>query len=123
MISVSRLPKPLVPVRLAAWARTAGTWLRPALKIRSIWPVITPAGRAALLVAAGAWLLGLRLGWQELFLAAACAAIALVLAIGFVLGRPTLETGLELKPGQGHRGDAGRLAWWLPTRPGPGCAR
>jgi len=36
-------------------------------------------------IAVAAWLLGLRLGWQELFLVAACCLIALVIAVGFVL--------------------------------------
>src|ERR1700683_4558337 len=82
MIPVSRLPRPVVP-----------------------------AARAALLVPAGAWLLGLRLGWQELFLAAACCVIALLLAIGFVIGRPTLEGGIDLQPARVSVGtpSAGRL--------------
>jgi hypothetical protein len=43
-------------VREAAGA--AGSRLRPG------WQVITPAGRAALLVTVAAWLLGVELGWQ-----------------------------------------------------------
>lgn len=98
MIPVSRLPRPVVPARLADVARTGGRF-------------VTPVGRAALLVAAGAWLLGLRLGWQELFLAAACCVIALLLAIGFVIGRPTLEVGIDLQPARVSVGtpSAGRL--------------
>ena len=55
-------------------------------RARPAWQVTTPAGRAALLVAVAAWLLGIRLGWQELFLVAACCALALLIAVGFVIG-------------------------------------
>jgi uncharacterized protein (DUF58 family) len=58
--------------------------------------VTTPAGRGVLVVAAAAWLLGIQLGWQELFLVAACCLIALLIAVGFVVGRPSLEIGIEL---------------------------
>ncbi len=76
-----------------------------------MWQATTPAGRAAIGVAAGAWLLGLRLGWQELFLVAACCAIALVVAVGFVLGRPSLDISIELDPARVSVGSpaAGRL--------------
>jgi uncharacterized protein (DUF58 family) len=79
--------------------------------LRSAWRVVTPLGRAVILIAIGGWLLGLRLGWQELFLAAACAAIALVLAVGFVLGRPTLDVSIDLHPARVTVGTpaAGRL--------------
>ena len=56
----------------------------------------TPAGRGVLAVALAAWLLGIRLGWQELFLLAACCLIALVIAVAFVIGRPSLDIGIEL---------------------------
>jgi len=39
--------------------------------VQPAWQATTPAGRGALAVAMGAWLLGLRLGWQELFLVSA----------------------------------------------------
>ena len=74
--------------RLAPVARA----LRPA------WRAMTPAGRAALVVAVAAWILGVRLGWQELFLVAACCAIALLIAVGFVIGRPSLDITIELDP-------------------------
>jgi uncharacterized protein (DUF58 family) len=97
MISVSRLPRPGVPARLAAAAQAAGSALSPLLRaVRPAWQTITPAGRAAAVVAVGAWLAGLRLGWQELFLAAACCTIALLVAIGFVAGRPALDVRIAL---------------------------
>jgi uncharacterized protein (DUF58 family) len=57
------------------------------------------------------WLLGLRLGWQELFLAAACCAIALAVAVGFVIGRPSLDIEIELDPSRVKAGEKamGRL--------------
>lgn len=87
--------------RLAQATRT----LRPA------WRTLTPAGRAALAVAVAAWLLGLRLGWQELFLVAACCVIALLIAVGFVTGRPALDVVIELDPQRVSVGTpaAGRL--------------
>ena len=41
-------------------------------RLRPAWQVTTPAGRAALFVAVVAWMAGVQLGWQELFLVAAC---------------------------------------------------
>jgi uncharacterized protein (DUF58 family) len=61
-----------------------------------LWHVTTPAGRGVLVVAVAAWLLGLRLGWQELFLVAACCLIALLIAVCFVIGRPSLDVSIEL---------------------------
>jgi uncharacterized protein (DUF58 family) len=73
--------------------------LTPATRVvRPAWRMLTPAGRAALLVAGAAWILGVRLGWQELFLVAACCAIALLIAVGFVIGRPSLDIAIELDP-------------------------
>ncbi len=71
----------------------------------------TPAGRAALFVAVAAWLLGVRLGWEELFLVAACCVLALLIAVGFVIGRPSLDIAIELDPARVSVGApaAGRL--------------
>ena len=74
----------------------AGTWEPLRRMISKVFQVITPAGRGVLAVAVTAWLLGIRLGWQELFLVAACCLIALVIAVGFVIGRPSLDIGIEL---------------------------
>jgi uncharacterized protein (DUF58 family) len=87
----------------------ATTWLRN--RLRPAWQVTTPAGRAALLVAVAAWLLGIRLGWAELFLVAACCVLALLIAVGFVIGRPSLDIAIELDPARVSVGApaAGRL--------------
>jgi uncharacterized protein (DUF58 family) len=91
-------------------ARTAGGTataltdrLAPVLRaarsvVRRVWRVTMPAGRAAVIVMVAAWVLGLRLGWQELFLVAACCLIALLIAVGFVAGRPSLDIVIELDP-------------------------
>jgi uncharacterized protein (DUF58 family) len=94
--SLSRLTERLAPVTRR---------LRPAGRL------LTPAGRATLIVALAAWVLGLRLGWQELFLVAACCAIALLIAAGFVIGRPALDVSIELDPARVSVGTpaAGRL--------------
>ena len=92
-------------VRLAPALRAA----RPVM--RSVWQVTTPAGRAAVIVMVAAWVLGVRLGWQELFLVAACCLIALLIAVGFVAARPGLSTAIELDPARVSVGApaAGRL--------------
>jgi uncharacterized protein (DUF58 family) len=58
-----------------------------------------------------AWVLGVRLGWQELFLVAACCLIALLIAVGFVAGRPSLDISIELDAARVSVGSpaAGRL--------------
>ncbi|MGH3276883.1 MAG: DUF58 domain-containing protein [Streptosporangiaceae bacterium] len=90
--------------------------LAPALRaarpfVRGAWQVTTPAGRAAVIVMVAAWVLGVRLGWQELFLVAACCLIALLIAAGFVAGRPSLNIAIELDPARVSVGApaAGRL--------------
>lgn len=79
--------------------------------LRPAWRMLTPAGRATLVVAVAAWLLGLRLGWQELFLVTACCGLALLIAAGFVVGRPSLDIAIELDPARVSAGTpaAGRL--------------
>jgi uncharacterized protein (DUF58 family) len=113
MASSRRQPfRPQVPPRLRAAAQAVRSRPEPALRaIRPAWRAITPVGRAAMAVGAGAWLLGLRLGWQELFLVAACCAIALLIAVGFVLGRHGLDISIELDPARVSVGSpaAGRL--------------
>lgn len=94
----------------AALSRAEG--VKPVLRaVRPVWQGVTPAGRAILAVGVAAWLLGLRLGWQELFFVAACCLIALLLAAAFVVGRPGLDVSIELDPARVSVGSpaAGRL--------------
>ncbi|HEY3881293.1 MAG TPA: DUF58 domain-containing protein, partial [Trebonia sp.] len=79
--------------------------------LRPAWGLLTPAGRGTLVIAVATWLLGVQLGWQELFLVAACCAIALLIAGGFVIGRPSLDVAIELEPARVSVGTpaAGRL--------------
>jgi uncharacterized protein (DUF58 family) len=73
--------------------------LGPAIgAVRPVWRMLTPAGRGTLFVAVAAWTAGTQLGWQELFLVAACCAIALLIAVAFVVGRPALDISIELDP-------------------------
>jgi uncharacterized protein (DUF58 family) len=78
---------------------------------RKGWKACTPAGRSAIVACVACWLLGLRLGWEELFLAAACCLIAMVIAAGFMLGKPGLDITVELDPSRVTAGQpaAGRL--------------
>jgi uncharacterized protein (DUF58 family) len=75
------------------------------------WKATTPAGRSAVVTCVACWALGVRLGWAELFLVAACCGIALLIAIGFVLGKPSLDITVELDPSRVTVGQpaAGRL--------------
>ena len=106
-----RLPDSALSADRLTWrARLAGGRLTGALsalrtRVRPGWQVITPAGRATLFVAVVAWLLGVRLGWQELFLVAACCVLALLIAVGFVIGRPSLDIAIELDPARVSVGD------------------
>jgi uncharacterized protein (DUF58 family) len=87
--------------RLAPVGTLARKWMK----------ACTPVGRSAIVVCVACWLLGLRLGWAELFLVAACCGIALLIAIGFVLGRASLDITVELDPPRVTAGQpaAGRL--------------
>ena len=96
--------------RLAGRARLAGGRLGGAVtalraRVRPAWQVTTPTGRAALFIAIAAWVLGIRLGWEELFLLAACCVLALLIAVGFVIGRPSLDIAIELDPARVSVGD------------------
>ncbi|HEY6790830.1 MAG TPA: DUF58 domain-containing protein [Trebonia sp.] len=93
--------------------KSFGPRAAPALRLaRQVTRACTPAGRAVIAACLGCWLLGLRLGWEELFLVAACCGIALVIAVAFVIGRPSLDISLELDPSRVTVGTpaAGRMA-------------
>lgn len=100
MAQLGSLPQRL---RASQWSGHRGAAPRAALgaMARTLgppWRAATPAGRAAAAMAVGAWLLGLRLGWQELFLVSACCIIALLAAAAFVAGRLALDVSIELDP-------------------------
>jgi len=102
--------------RAGGTATALGDRLAPALRAarrvtRRAQRVTTPAGRATVIVMVAAWLLGVRLGWQELFLVVAFCLIALLIAVGFVAGRPSLNIAIELDPARVSVGTpaAGRL--------------
>jgi len=110
--SYRQLRRPEAAARIKTAAPAVRSRIGPALSaVQPVWQATTPAGRAAAAVAIGSWLLGLRLGWQELFLVAACCTIALLVGVGFVLGRPTLDVSIELDPARVTVGSpaAGRL--------------
>lgn len=98
---------PLMSRFTPAWQAIRPAWLIVARG----WGACTSAGRAAIIVCVASWLLGLRLGWQELFLVTACCAIALLIAVAFVIGRPSLDIEIELDPSRVKAGEsaAGRL--------------
>jgi len=101
-----------LPPAAAGRLEPARRALRTAIgALRPWWGLTTPAGRSVLLVGVAAWILGVRLGWQELLLVAACCLIALVIAVGFVVGRPSLDIVIELSPPRVRVGEpaAGRL--------------
>jgi uncharacterized protein (DUF58 family) len=97
-----------LPRRLEAARAQAEPFL---VRVRPAWRTVTPMGRGALAVAVIAWFLGWRLGWVELFYAAALLVLVLLLAIPFVLGGSLLESLVEVAPDRVFVGDpaAGRL--------------
>nr|WP_210417101.1 DUF58 domain-containing protein [Citricoccus sp. SGAir0253] len=77
------------PAREAAagWWGRAG---RPAAEI------VSPLGWTVACVTAGAWVLGLVLGWAEALVAGLVGVLLLLLAVAFILGRSSYEVRLDL---------------------------
>lgn len=71
-------------------------WLRD--RARPVWSCVTPAGRAVLAVAAVAWLLAARFGWQELAIVAASGMLLLLVAGVFLIGRTRIAVRLVVEP-------------------------
>lgn len=76
--------------------------MAPALKpVRSrvapVWGSISTLGRLLLLTALLAWLVGLRLGWVELFMLSAFCLTSLLLAAGFTVGRAPLRVHVDIE--------------------------
>lgn len=82
-----------------------------ARRTRPFVALLTPVGAGVLAVGLLAWLLGVELGWLELFLAASACLLALGLSVPFVLGGAVLDTRLDISPDRVFVGtpSAGRL--------------
>ncbi|MCL2515713.1 MAG: DUF58 domain-containing protein [Microbacteriaceae bacterium] len=97
----SRVAQPVIAV-----VAPARRWWRAALD------AVPVAGRIVLIGAAGCLLLGFWLDWSELVFAGATLAAALLIAVGFSIGRTTYAVTVELNPRRVAVGDRalGRLA-------------
>ncbi len=60
--------------------------------------IIAPAGWLAILLAAGAFVAGFALGWQELTYLGCTIAVGLAACVLFLIGRSTYEVRIELSP-------------------------
>lgn len=111
------------PSRIAASRlRTGAWWVTAVASLRGAWSTLVTVcapvtgafssfGIAALVVAAGAWVTGLVLGWLEVLVVAIVLTVALVAAIVFVLGRLRYDVTLTLTQSRVTVGDpaVGRL--------------
>lgn len=79
-------------------APLAGAAARRARRLAPYARWLTPLGRGLLLTGVVAWVAGWRLGWVELFLAAAACLLAVAVSVPFVLGRTVLQTRVEVDP-------------------------
>ncbi|GAA1975194.1 DUF58 domain-containing protein [Isoptericola halotolerans] len=115
-------PRRAAPRVAAARLRTGRWWATAVATLRHAWAtllrVLAPLtqafstfGVAVLVVAAGAWVAGLVLGWLEVLVAAIVLTVALVAAIVFVLGRLRYDVTLSLTQSRVTVGDpaVGRL--------------
>lgn len=102
--------------RLGRW------WVRASAAVGARWAALVRAcapvtqafstfGVAVLVVCVGAWVAGLALGWLEVLVGAVVLTVALLAAIGFVLGRLRYEVALTLTQARVTVGDpaVGRL--------------
>ncbi|WP_159791677.1 DUF58 domain-containing protein [Puerhibacterium puerhi] len=95
--------------RVDAAARRVGEAARPV--VGPVASAVSPYGWAVLLAAAVAWALGLAFSWLELLVVAVLLTVALLAAVGFVLGRFRYTVGLDLAQRRVTVGDraVGRL--------------
>ena len=98
---LSRAIEPVV-----AAARPVGRWWRTALQ------AVPLAGRLVLISAVGCLALGFWLSWSELVFAGATLGAAMLIAVGFSIGRTTYAVTIELNPRRVSVGDRalGRIA-------------
>lgn len=85
---VRRVAAP-VTTRVAAGART-----------------LTVAGRAVLVLTVVTWLLGWRLGWEEMIVVAGTGVVLLAVSALFMIGRTNIEVQLDVEPPRVTVGDA-----------------
>lgn len=71
---------------------------------------VTPAGAMVAIVGAVAWLAAWRLGWIQLAVVAAGCAVALVVAVPFVVGRLRVEVRRTLHPHRVVQGERATVA-------------
>lgn len=81
----------------AGWREVAGPaasalWRR----LRAVFAVVRPVTWVLIVVAAVLWIVGARLGWKELVVAAVVMVAALVLCTLFLVGRTAYDVGLDL---------------------------
>lgn len=82
------MPRPRVP-----------DWVGPAWgRARIVLAVITPLGWGVLATGVVAWVLGVRLGWQEALVIGFACLVAMVLATVFTLGRALVRVDVGLHP-------------------------
>lgn len=79
-------------------APLVGAAARPARRLTPYAGWLTPLGRGVLLAGVVAWVAGWRLGWIELFLAAAACLLAVAVSVPFVLGNTVLRSTVEVHP-------------------------
>jgi uncharacterized protein (DUF58 family) len=68
------------------------------LRVLPVLAIVTSLGWTVLGISFGCWLVGWRLGWKELMLAATACLILVVVATAFTIGRTLLAVTVEVRP-------------------------
>ncbi|WGX98370.1 DUF58 domain-containing protein [Nocardioides sp. L-11A] len=93
--------------RLTALLEPVRRRLAPAVRILTpALRTLTPAGRGVLLLTVVVWVLGWRLGWDEMLLVAATGLVLLAGCALFMAGRTQLEVSLDVEPPRVTVGEA-----------------
>jgi uncharacterized protein (DUF58 family) len=89
---------------------TLGTWRELSSPVRdpvrAAFRCVSPTGWTVVAAAAGAWLVGWALGWQESMYAAATLAALLTFCALLAIGRTSLEVAVRVQPGRVTAGTA-----------------